>query len=372
MRLTLTTISGYQRFHQDKHLDEDSTALQALDFRQLGQVGSFNQETRLAGETGRWRWLAGGYAAWQKSDESFAGDVVSGSLAEPLPGIFPRFTTVGGAFEFHKRDLAAFGNVEYRAGEHLTLIGGLRYTNSLQSFYGCQQSGSDPALGETLAYLSAAARRASSVDPVPQSGCIQIDAATLQQAATHDRLAENNVSWRGNVNYKTDGGSLLYANIAKGFKSGSFPSLSVSSSLQFAPVSQDPAGLRGWRQGSDIGRNGAGGSFGLLLRLPQQAGTRPCRRPRVRCGRSLGQHPEITRLRLPGIATGTACKGLDLGVSAVVVDSKVQRFTGYDQNGVLTDFAGSPFPIRPASRWSRTRPTNGLSGLTFAALWAPI
>jgi outer membrane receptor protein involved in Fe transport len=158
MRLTLTTISGYQRFHQDKHLDEDSTALQALDFRQLGQVGSFNQETRLAGETGRWRWLAGGYAAWQKSDESFAGDVVSGSLAEPLPGIFPRFTTVGGAFEFHKRDLAAFGNVEYRAGEHLTLIGGLRYTNSLQSFYGCQQSGSDPALGETLAYLSAAAR----------------------------------------------------------------------------------------------------------------------------------------------------------------------------------------------------------------------
>jgi outer membrane receptor protein involved in Fe transport len=65
-------------------------------------------------------------------------------------------------------------------------------------------------------------------------------------------------------------------------------------------------------------------------------------------------------------------RGLDLGVSAVVVDSKVQRFTGYDQNGVLTDFAGSPFPIRPASRWSRTRPTNGLSGLTFAALWAPI
>jgi outer membrane receptor protein involved in Fe transport len=78
-----------------------------------------------------------------------------------------------------------------------------------------------------------------SVDPVPQSGCIQIDAATLQQAATHDRLAESNVSWRGNVNYKTDGGSLLYANIAKGFKSGSFPSLSVSSSLQFAPVSQE-------------------------------------------------------------------------------------------------------------------------------------
>jgi hypothetical protein len=34
-------------------------------------------------------------------------------------------------------------------------------------------------------------------------------------------------------------------------------------------------------------------------------------------------------------------------VSAVVVDSKVQRFTGYDQNGVLTDFAGSPFPYSP-------------------------
>jgi outer membrane receptor protein involved in Fe transport len=57
--VTLTTISGYQRFHQDKHLDEDGTALQALDFRQLGQVGSFNQEARLRRDrpvalAGRW------------------------------------------------------------------------------------------------------------------------------------------------------------------------------------------------------------------------------------------------------------------------------------------------------------------------------
>lgn len=347
--VTLTTISGYQRFHQDKHLDEDGTALQALDFRQLGQVGSFNQEARLAGETGRWRWLAGGYAAWQKSDESFAGDVVSGSLAEPLPGIFPRFTTVGGAFEFHKRDLAAFGNVEYRAGEHLTLIGGLRYTNSLQRFYGCQQSGSDPALGETLAYLSAAARGAlPSVDPVPQSGCIQIDAATLQQAATHDRLAESNVSWRGNVNYKTDGGSLLYASVAKGFKSGSFPSLSVSSSLQFAPVSQEAllayeVGLKAPISGGMVRVEASG--FYYDYRNKQVRGR--VADPVFGAVEALVNIPKSRVFGFQGSLRARPARGLDLGVSAVVVDSKVQRFTGYDQNGVLTDFAGSPFPYSP-------------------------
>ncbi|WP_206245002.1 TonB-dependent receptor [Novosphingobium terrae] len=347
--VTLTTLGGYQRFHQDKHLDEDGTALQALNFRQLGRVESFNQEVRLAGEAGRLRWLAGTYGAWQTSNETFFGDVVDGSLAQPLPGIMPRFTTVGGAFRFHKRDLAAFGNAEVRLSEHLTLIGGLRYTNSLQTFYGCQLSGADPTLGETLAFLSAAARGTlPQIDPVPQDGCIQIDAATLKQGATRNRLAQDNVSWRGNVNYKTDGGALLYASVARGYKSGSFPSLSVSSSIQFAPVTQESllayeAGVKAPLAGGAVRIEAAG--FYYDYRDKQVRGR--VVDPVFGVVEALVNIPKSRVLGFEGTVRARPATGIDLSVSATYADSKVQRFTGYDQNGALSDFAGSAFPYSP-------------------------
>lgn len=47
--------------------------------------------------------------------------------------------------------------------------------------------------------------------------------------------------------------------------------------------------------------------------------------------------------------TATPFKGLSLSASGTFVDSKVQRYSGFDATGVFQDFAGSPFPFTP--RW---------------------
>ncbi|GGE22564.1 TonB-dependent receptor [Polymorphobacter glacialis] len=348
--ITLTSISGYQRFRQRKFLDQDGTALQVLDFGLFGRAQSFNQELRLAGETGQLRWLVGGYATRQITDDDFSADIGDVSIAEPLPGIVPRATTGAGDYHFRTRSLALFGNLEYRLDDRLTLIGGLRYTASRQQFDGCEKSGADPALGQLLGFLSAFARGTLPViDPVPPNGCISIDAATLRQGLTRDQLNENNVSWRAGLNYQTAADTLVYASVAKGYKSGSFPSLGASSSIQFLPVTQES--LLAYEAGVKM-------PLGNFVRVEAAAFYYDYRDKQVR-GRVLDAVfgaiealVNIPQSRVYGFEAAVRARpvpGLGLGAGLTFTDSQVQRFSGIGQNGLTTDFAGSAFPYSP--RW---------------------
>ena len=348
--ITLTSISGYQRFRQRKFLDQDGTALQVLDFGLFGRAQSFNQELRLAGETGQLRWLVGGYATRQIVDDDFSADIGDVSIAEPLPGIVPRATTGAGDYHFRTRSLALFGNLEYRLDDRLTLIGGLRYTASRQQFDGCEKSGADPALGQLLGFLSAFARGTLPViDPVPPNGCISIDAATLRQGLTRDQLNENNVSWRAGLSYQTAADTLVYASIAKGYKLGSFPSLGASSSIQYLPVTQES--LLAYEAGVKV-------PLGKSVRVEAAAFYYDYRDKQVR-GRVLDPVfgaiealVNIPQSRVYGFEAAVRARpvpGLDLGAAMTFTDSQVQRFSGIGQNGLTANFAGSAFPYSP--RW---------------------
>ena len=349
--IALTAISGYQNFRQHKYLDQDGTALQALDFIQPGSARSFNQELRLAGTTGPLHWLAGGYATWQDADDDFGGVFSANSLAEPFPGIIPRITTVAGDFNFRTRSLGLFGNLEYQLAERLNLIGGLRYTASRQRFRGCEKTGADPAAGQLFAFFSALLRGTlPAIDPLPADGCISIDAETLQQGVTVDELGEDNVSWRAGLNYETAGGSLLYTSAAKSYKSGSFPSLSVSTSRQLRPVTQESllafeTGLKAPLAGGAVRIEAA--AFYYIYRDKQVRGRvlDPVFGP-------LEALVNIPQSRVYGFEAAVRARplpGFDLGAALTFVDSKVQRFSGIAQDGSLFDFVGSAFPYAP--RW---------------------
>jgi outer membrane receptor protein involved in Fe transport len=53
------------------------------------------------------------------------------------------------------------------------------------------------------------------------------------------KLDEDNTSWRVGLNWSVADNQLVYANISKGYKSGSFPTVATSASVQLEPATQE-------------------------------------------------------------------------------------------------------------------------------------
>src|SRR3546814_12383809 len=52
-------------------------------------------------------------------------------------------------------------------------------------------------------------------------------------------LNEDNLSWKVGVDFKPVAGSLFYANVTKGYKAGSFPTIGAATVSQYRPVVQE-------------------------------------------------------------------------------------------------------------------------------------
>jgi len=347
-RLRFTSITGYQDFKQDKYLDQDATRIQNLDYRQRGTASSFNQELRLSGEAPAAAWLVGTYFSTMNVDERSDINVAQVSVNQPFP-VLPRGTTNAVQTDQDARSYAAFGNVEFRLTQHMSALAGLRYTKSEREFSGCTLSGSDPIIGQALAILSAGLRGVPPQMP-PIGGCISLDRFTFEQGLTRDRLDQDNESFRIGLDYKTDSAVLFYGNISKGYKSGSFPTLSASTSAQFLPVTQE----------SVLAYEG-----GVKAPLPSQLGQVEAsvfysdyHQKQIR-GRiadpvfgPLEALVNIPKSRVYGFEGSVAINpltDLHLRASVACIDSKVRDFVGITSTGATENFDGSSFPYSP--RW---------------------
>ena len=83
-----------------------------------------------------------------------------------------------------------------------------------RSYAGCTKDNGD-------GQAAAAFDRLLGVNAQP-GGCLTLN-SNFQPALFVGRLNEDNVSWRGGLNYKPDRNLLLYANVSRGFKGGAFP-----------------------------------------------------------------------------------------------------------------------------------------------------
>ncbi|MFD2578029.1 TonB-dependent receptor domain-containing protein [Novosphingobium colocasiae] len=55
----------------------------------------------------------------------------------------------------------------------------------------------------------------------------------------HDTLKQHNTSWRVGLDYKVTDDVLLYGNVSKGYKAGSYPTASPASYVGLQPVTQE-------------------------------------------------------------------------------------------------------------------------------------
>lgn len=199
--LTLTSITAYRERETKFLTDRDFTALPILATGLNTDEHQFTQEVRLASAGNeRINWVVGAFY--------FERDYLQDTILDLGPGFLgPGLRNVVNALaDTSTRSLAGFGSVEFRLTEALSAEVGLRYTSEDKSL--------DYEQTATL--------------PIPGFGVV---------APFHKEVDGGEWSPTLTLTYRVQPDAMMYARIARGFKSGGFnagPS-SDPSRIEFAP-----------------------------------------------------------------------------------------------------------------------------------------
>ena len=163
--------------------------------------------------------------------------------------------------------------------------------------------------------------------------------------------------------------TLFYANVSKGYKSGSFPTLSASSYVQFTPVKQES--VLAYEVGSKTTL------FDRKLQLNAAAFYYDYTDKQIR-----GEKPDpvfgnlealvtIPKSHIDGFelsATARPLAGLTIAPAITLVQTRIDgTFTNVNPFGVTGNFAGEPFPYTP--EWSGNLDVNYERPLTSSLSW---
>ena len=326
-----------------------------------GFIKSFNQELRVSnGGDAQFRWVLGG-----NYEKSHVYEYQLQTFSQISTAAIFGYTGAYVYTDQHMRNYAFFANGEYDLGDKITLKAGARYTNARRTAATCTGDPGDGSFGGVfdslanaiqLGFFPVAGFTPTGV-PVPPigAGCAPLDNTTLDGTpATYlpgefrDTLAEHNVSWRAGVDYKAAPGILLYANVAKGYKAGSFPIASAATFEQFLPVVQESllsyeAGFK--LSSSDRRFNASGAAFYYDYRNKQLRGK--IVDPIFGVLDALDNIPKSRMLGLELDTTYSPANGLTLGLSGSYLNSKITSFIGRDTAGGVKDYAGSVIPYTP-------------------------
>ncbi|MEL7029890.1 MAG: TonB-dependent receptor, partial [Pseudomonadota bacterium] len=351
--LTVTSLTSYSEYSEDRLVDTDGTSLRNLDVATTGSIESFSQELRLAGGIG----TIGDFVVGVNytNDEVLETEVLrnpESTIAFTfVPFGLPLFTSTQDINNQDSESYAIFGNVNVDVTPEWTVYGGVRYTDMSIDHEGCSADAGDGNTAVSFTVLLDLFRAGAGlppITPIEPGGCFTAD-ATLTPTFVQDELNEDNVSWRAGLDWTPNSDMLFYANVSKGFKAGSFPTLAASTTEQLAPVTQESllayeAGFKTQILDGTMQFNGAIfrydytdkqilGSFidpvfGRLLRL-------------VNIPDSRINGAELDVLWAP-------LDGLTITAGGSYIDSKIKgTFELFDAFFVLQDFGGESFPNTP-------------------------
>lgn len=230
--VTLTSISAFQRFTRDALTDADGLVATDLHIDLGGNIRSFNQELRLAGTGDRLNWIVGGN--YQNDRIRDLQQVFLADSPSSYIGPFHFLSAINDS-ENRSETIAAFGNAEFNFLDNFSVEAGARYTHSRIDYLGCTKDSGANDLAPLFRFIQGQ----FGVPATAAAGqCITL-LPNFTTGQVSDRLTEDNLSWRVGLNFKPQRGSLVYANISRGFKAGSFPTLSAQTSDQLAPAVQE-------------------------------------------------------------------------------------------------------------------------------------
>lgn len=357
--LSIVSLTSYNHVKRRDFNDLDGTAYEILAFESYGHIGSFSQEFRLVGSNERLNWLVGGFYSKDKISDNQVGyydDNSSSALLRFVGSQVPQteytaqqiavgFANFRNLSRQSSESASVLGNVEWKASDVLSINGGLRYTRDRLSFSGCS---ADYNGNTAPVWNTAVATIVGTNANVGINECLTYNAEFTDNVLFDRTLKQDNLAGRFGISYTPDHDTLIYASIARGFKSGAFPVLPANVATQFDPAGQEK--LTAFEVGAKLTLADRAiqlnfSSFYYDYRNKQLFGdvsdpvfTTQSRIVNIPKSRVVGAEAEITY---------RPSSHLMLNLGATYVDSKVQRYTGVDRLSNDRDFAGSAFPYTP-------------------------
>jgi outer membrane receptor protein involved in Fe transport len=349
--VTLTSISSYAKYFEDRWQSADGTSYQNELYHTLGKIDVATQELRLSGNAGDAHWIFGGNYEYDQTSQQDNGYVDYDTNAYALaPFGLPFYTYYNLSRETFKTE-AVFASVDYSLTDDLIAHGAIRYTRADISYNGCTGDGGDGALSLDFSNFGNYLRSFAGLPPLPApatGACVTLNNNYAPGLAS-STLNETNLPWRVGMDWTPREGTMLYANVSKGYKSGSYPILSASVDSQVEPVRQESvlayeAGVKLAAIENVLQVNAAGfyydytdkqlrgrivvpvfGALETLVNVPKSS--------------VYGAETDITWKPIAGLSTT---------LGATLVQSQIlDGFTNYNPFGVLQNFNHESFPLTP-------------------------
>lgn len=363
---TITSITSYLDFSQNLFSDKDGTAQAVANIGpSFANIDSFNQELRVSDQgTGPIRWLIG--ANYEKSNVSEDQNLWFSNGSSSAPGTL-FITTTGAQVDQSIRNYAFFANGEFDVTDALTFKLGGRYTNSRNRANLCTTGNGDGTVSALFNLLPVLVFGVApgSFTPISTGDCYPLNDNFIPGQPFIDTLQEDNFSWLAGLDFKASQDVLLYANVSRGYKAGSYPTAAGSDFRSYQPVTQESvtsyeAGFKATLADRLVQLNGAAFYYDykdkqirgklvdpvfdvldVLINVPKS--------------RVMGAEAELTV---------RPARGVTLGGSLTYLDSEVKtengvRFIGPTAYGnscgtaaapAPCDFTGSELPFTP--KWS--------------------
>ena len=379
--IKLTSITDYINYQRNQRDEGSGSQWTDADVAQSkSYANSFSQELRAAGGgTGPYRWIGGvNYAydnVWERDsltfNQSTAGHTYGNAPdsapknVQVAPGVFidlnpNNVPEIGSVFDTRQNmsNYAVFANGEYDIFRQFTVKGGIRFTQSNRSDDACPtytRGGGDPgAPSEITDFLFEAFQG----KPAVPGACFALLPGTVTPVTRYkNRLDQSNVSWHTGLDWKPTNNILVYANVSKGFKAGSFPALPGTSTASQQPVTQEfvtdyEVGTKTQIFDHRLSVNATGfyydykdkqlkgrltdaifGTLNALVNIPKSTVE----------GAELDVHARPMR-------------GLDIGAQATYLEAQITKFSGYSASGILSNYDHTNVPYTP--KWALSASVN--------------
>ncbi|GGZ14879.1 hypothetical protein GCM10011614_32350 [Novosphingobium colocasiae] len=384
--IQMTSITDYIHYNHLNGTEADGTSFNAIDLvRDWGKIKTFAEEVRFSStdNTSALRWVVGGNYERTSADEIIDNTYYDASTSHG--GQYQGFTANSYPSFQDMTNLAVFGNLEFRVNDLINLRGGIRYTEAkrtaeignestpgyvetspvdfgITNFFNATWQALGTGIGVANLCPGAVANGLTQEEwvyhPVADGDSFTLNPDTCQAETFHGKLKEHNTSWSLGIDLKPMDHLLFYANVARGFKAGSYPSVSAATTNQFQPVVQEKVtnyeiGFKSTIPDLRMTLNGA--LFYNDYRNKQV-------RAKIvdRIFGFLDALQNVPKSEIKGAEIEMASSpvdGLNLGVSATYLDTKVKNYIGANPNefsgsflsyaAIPLDYKGAKLPFAP-------------------------